>query len=183
MLPTSNKINLYPSTWYGVATVFLVCFTIVAIVSLLLQSKLKIEAKDLKVSFVDGRLTTGGDVNDKNDSYKIGFWTPSLKTVEYWKSEKFIEDKDKWEQNITENQVVEFANILLVKKVLLGYRRSEVYGKGRSVSKPGYWWIATFKNDFTPKDFAKAYIDFWHSPDSIYVEIIRTQNVTYIDNL
>ena len=68
MLPTSNKINLYPSTWYGVATVFLVCFAIVAIVSLLLQSKLKIEAKDLKVSFVDGRLTTGGDVNDKNDS-------------------------------------------------------------------------------------------------------------------
>lgn len=51
-----------------------------------------------------------------------------------------------------------------------GYRRYEVYGKGRSNGKEGIWWVVNSSPKFTTEDLARIYQDFWGTNSSIYIE-------------
>ena len=56
---------------------------------------------------------------------------------------------------------------------VLGYRRTEVWGHGRTTLKPGWWWTMTVVTNYTVQDFIGAYRGFWKSSNAIFVEVIE----------
>ncbi len=59
---------------------------------------------------------------------------------------------------------------------MVGYRRWEVWGHGLTRFKAGWWWSMTVQKDFDPAEFSKTYRDFWHTPGTVYMEVIATES-------
>ncbi|PCJ40052.1 MAG: hypothetical protein COA99_09775 [Moraxellaceae bacterium] len=94
------------------------------------------------------------------------FWTPSEKTIKY-------EDLHPWVEAASANAADlnnEFGEILTSNDSIFGYRRYEVYGKGRGNGIEGFWWVLNSSPTFTTKDLASIYQDFWKTDSSIYIE-------------
>jgi len=51
-----------------------------------------------------------------------------------------------------------------------GFRRFEVYGKGRGGQKYGMWWVVNVSPKLTSEDLAKIYQEFWGTKGSVFIE-------------
>jgi hypothetical protein len=118
-------------------------------------------------------VTPQGDQMVQPNARRFEFWTPSAKTKDFLTKENGnIRDRDKWEEIPGEERVNEFGNVLRSNPNVLGYRRYEVWGHGRTVPKPGWWWAATVTTNYSIDDFVRAYRGFWKSSNSLFVEVI-----------
>jgi hypothetical protein len=107
---------------------------------------------------------------------RMEFWTPSAKTKDFLASEGGnIRDKDKWEIIPNEERVIEFGKLLRSDWAVLGYRRTEVWGHGRTVLKPGWWWTMTVSTNYPLEKFVLTYRNFWQSSNAVFVEVFDNQ--------
>jgi hypothetical protein len=77
-----------------------------------------------------------------------------------------------WEVIESEEPVTQFGQALRKDADVVGYRRSEVWGHGRTALKPGWWWSITVRTNYPVAKLAKTYREFWKTPSSVFVEVI-----------
>ncbi len=126
------------------------------------------------------RLWTPLVVNNLNtemivpDTLRLEFWTPSAKTKDFVSKEpKDAGDTNRnWEVIESEEMVAQFGQALRKDTDVVGYRRSEVWGHGRTGLKPGWWWSITVRTNYPVAKLAKSYREFWKTPSSVFVEVI-----------
>ncbi len=162
----------YPRTFWGVLPVVFVCATIAFVAHLLLAgpSHLQAPAQRLWTPMV---ILTNGDRSVIPEARRMEFWTPSSKTKDYLVRIKGeVYDSDKWQILSNDDPVLQFGNNLHASPGVLGYRRTEVWGHGRSGFKPGWWWTMTVATDYSVDRFASNYQAFWKSPRAVFVELI-----------
>jgi hypothetical protein len=107
------------------------------------------------------------------ESRQLEFWTPSAKTVEYLHMENGeVINTEKWEIISNDDTVLEFGDLLRTNLSILGYRRVEVLGQGRTGFKPGWWWTVNVLTNYSAGDLGRAYQDFWKPHQPVFVEII-----------
>ena len=103
---------------------------------------------------------------------RLEFWTPSVRTKDYVAQENgVVRDRDKWEIIATDEPVRQFGVLLRTNANVLGYRRAEVWGHGRTSLKPGWWWTLTVTPAYSVQSLHQAYRGFWKSTNAVYVEI------------
>ena len=111
---------------------------------------------------------------DLPDTLRLEFWTPSAKTKDFVSKEpKDAGDTNRhWEVIESEEVVTQFGQALRKDTDVVGYRRSEVWGHGRTGLKPGWWWSITVRTNYPVAKLAKSYREFWKTPSSVFVEVI-----------
>lgn len=115
----------------------------------------------------DGKETVLGETR------QMEFWTPSAKTKDYLhKDGAEVTAKEQWEAIPDDNAVADFGSVLHSNKFVLGYRRVEVWGQGRTTYKPGWWWTVGVLTNCSVGDMAKTYQGFWKNQQPVYVEVI-----------
>jgi hypothetical protein len=105
---------------------------------------------------------------------RLEFWTPSGKTKDHLAREGGgIRERDKWEAIPNDEPVQQFGNLLRTDSNVLGYRRAEVWGHGRTTLKPGWWWTMTVTTNYSVQNLLHAYRGFWKSTNAMFVERIE----------
>lgn len=105
------------------------------------------------------------------DTLRLEFWTPSVKTKEFLTREAGDTNRN-WEAIESEQLVTDFGKHLRKDPDVVGYRRTEVWGHGRTALKPGWWWSITVRTNYPVSKLAKSYREFWKTPSSVFVEVI-----------
>jgi hypothetical protein len=107
------------------------------------------------------------------ETRQLDFWTPSAKTGDYLRKEKGdVVPGEKWQIIGGEDAVVQFGNVLHSNSSVVGYRRVEVWGQGRTGLKPGWWWTVNVLTNYTAADLGRTYRDYWKMSQPIFVEVI-----------
>jgi hypothetical protein len=158
-----------PDTLFGTACCLLVCATI-AFTAWLVISPRFAPARRLWMPVV---IETNGDQTVLGETRQLEFWTPSAKTKDYLAKEggKFG-DKEKWQVLPNDAAVLQFGMVLHSNQNLLGYRRVEVWGQGRTNFKPGWWWTVNAFTNYSVVDLAHTYQTFWKAPQPVFIEVI-----------
>jgi hypothetical protein len=118
-------------------------------------------------------VTTNGTQMIRRDTLRMEFWTPSSKTKDHLARESgAISYRDKWEAIENEEPVLAFGRLLRSDSDVSGYRRAEVWGHGRTVLKPGWWWTMTVTTNYSVEKLVRAYRQFWKTPNTVFVEVI-----------
>lgn len=133
---------------------------------------------------VRGYVATAGGKLEPQDTYQMGFWTPSAATVTTWQPRDAGGrpiDIRPWQELQSDDRVVEFGAYLRKQfgpVRLNGYRRYAVAGHGRSNYKEGYWWVVSLSDNVDPDELIRVYREFWlkrqdgsYFDDKIYVEV------------
>jgi hypothetical protein len=108
-----------------------------------------------------------------NETRQMEFWTPSAKTAAYLQKEGGeVARNDQWQVIPSDDAVLQFGMMLHSNLNVLGYRRVEVWGQGRSDFKPGWWWTLNVYTNYSVGDLAEAYRNFWKAPQPLFVEVI-----------
>lgn len=118
-------------------------------------------------------IATNGDSTILGESRQLEFWTPSIKTKDFLHKENGqVVPTETWEVISNNDAVVQFGMMLHSNVNVLGYRRVEVWGQGRTTYKPGWWWTVNALTNYTAGDLAHTYEDFWKSHQILFVEVI-----------
>jgi len=121
-------------------------------------------------------VTPEGNQMIQPNTLRMEFWTPSSKTKDYLAQDGgAIRERDKWEAIPSEDRVIEFGKVLRSDSSVLGYRRAEVWGHGRTVLKPGWWWTTTVTTNYSVDKLVRTYRDFWKSSNAVFIEVIDNQ--------
>lgn len=117
--------------------------------------------------------TNGNQTTILGETRQLEFWTPSADTKDYLRKEggKVI-DSEKWEMLTNNDAVFQFGIMLRSNVSVLGYRRVEVWGHGRTGLKPGWWWTVDVLANYSVGNLASAYEAFWKSHQLMFVEVI-----------
>ena len=92
------------------------------------------------------------------ETRQMEFWTPSAKTKDYLlKDGGDIDDREKWAVIPSDEVVLQFGVVLHSNASVLGYRRIEEWGQGRTSFKPGWWWTMNVATDYSVRDLAHVY--------------------------
>ena len=118
-------------------------------------------------------IQTNGTETVLGESRQLEFWTPSAKTKDYLHMENGqVVPTETWEAISNEDAVLQFGTMLHTNLSVLGYRRIEVWGQGRTNFKPGWWWTLNVLTNYTAGDLAESYEQFWKSHQTLFVEVI-----------
>jgi hypothetical protein len=118
-------------------------------------------------------IATNGDSTIIGESRQLEFWTPSSKTKDFLHKENGqVVPTEKWEIISNDDPDLQFGMTLRTNTDILGYRRVEVWGQGRTNYKPGWWWTLDVLTNYTASDLARSYESFWKSHQIIFVEVI-----------
>lgn len=124
-------------------------------------------------------VTTNGSETVLGDYRQFEFWTPSVKTRDYLHTERGqVVELEKWEVLANEDPVLQFGTLLHSNKNVLGYRRVEVLGQGRTGFKPGWWWTVNVLTGYSAGDMGRIYQEFWKSPQAVFIEVIDNHGHT-----
>jgi hypothetical protein len=116
---------------------------------------------------------TNGNQGILGETRQMEFWTPSVKTKDYLrKYHDAVDGLDKWQVIPSDDMVAQFGSLLHSNQSVLGYRRVEVWGQGRTSYKPGWWWTMNVLTNYSVGDLAQAYRGFWKAPQPLLVEVI-----------
>jgi len=165
-----HSANTAKSFW-SFLSIVVICATLGFIALLLVPAKKTAPPRRLWTPLVINNLNTEMIVPD---TLRLEFWTPSSKTKDYLTKEtKDAGDTNRhWEVIESEELVTQFGQALRKDADLVGYRRTEVWGHGRTALKPGWWWSITVRTNYPVAKLAKTYRDFWKTPSSVFVEVI-----------
>lgn len=165
----SGGISLYPRTFWGALSVGFVCAAIVIICSHASTPKAQ-EPRRLWTPVV---IETNGNQTILGETRQMEFWTPSARTKDFIiAKDGTVFSKEKWEVIPTDETDFQFGAMLHTNANVLGYRRVEVWGHGRTSYKPGWWWSVNVTTNYTVADLTRAYMDFWKPPAPIFIEVI-----------
>ena len=162
----------YPKTFWATLPFALVCATVAFIAYLVwnVAAKPSEAPRRLWTPIV---VLTNGIQTIQLDTRRMEFWTPSAKTKDYLAKEGgAIRERDRWEVIPSDDAVVQFGMLLHSDPNVSGYRRTEVWGHGRTIMKPGWWWTMTVATNYTVDKLVGAYRGFWKSPNTVFVEVI-----------
>jgi len=107
------------------------------------------------------------------ETRQLEFWTPSAKTKDYLHTEGGnVVATERWEVLSNDDAVVQFGKVLHSSPNVLGYRRVEVWGQGRTNFKPGWWWTLNVITNYPVSDLARSYQEFWKSHQTLFIEVI-----------
>jgi hypothetical protein len=116
---------------------------------------------------------TNGTESILGESRQLEFWTPSAKTKDFLHMEKGqVVPTETWEVISNDDPDVQFGMMFHTNFNVLGFRRIEVWGQGRTTFKPGWWWTLNVFTNYTADDLAQTYEDFWKSHQPVFVEVI-----------
>jgi hypothetical protein len=169
------KIQLHSAntarSFWSFLSIVVVCATITFAIYTLVPAKKAAPPRRLWTPLVINNLNTEMIVPD---TLRLEFWTPSSKTKDYLTKEtKDAGDTNRnWEIIESEELVTQFGQALRKDADLVGYRRTEVWGHGRTALKPGWWWSITVRTNYPVAKLAKTYREFWKTPSSVFVEVI-----------
>jgi hypothetical protein len=166
-----RRAFVFPKTSWGFLSVVVICGTIAFGIHRFVP---------VKKSPAPHRLWTPLVVNNLNtemivpDTLRLEFWTPSSKTKDYVTREaKESGDTNRnWEVIASEDMVMQFGKTLRSDPDVVGYRRTEVWGHGRTALKPGWWWSITVRTNYPVPKLARTYRDFWKTSSSVFIEVI-----------
>ena len=133
------------------------------------------ETKNIETlsGFFRGTVTPDTATLPEPHTYTIGFWTPSEETAAFWTAKGRVDkEQNEWEAEATLEKNVDFGEFLSLEHAVQGYRRYRVWGQGRGTLKPGFWWVVGVENWYPPKSIVSKYVEFWDSPDAVYVEVV-----------
>jgi len=118
-------------------------------------------------------IATNGYTTIMPESRQLEFWTPSAQTKDYLHEEDgHVVPTEAWEVLSNENPNVQFGAMLHTNISVLGYRRVEVWGQGRTTFKPGWWWTVNVLTNYSAEDIAETYESFWKSHATLFVEVV-----------
>jgi hypothetical protein len=122
---------------------------------------------------------TNGTETILGDTRQLEFWTPSARTKDFL----HLDDGDviateKWEVISNDDVDLEFGKILHANKGVLGYRRVEVWGEGRTSFKPGWWWTVNVFTNYSAGELGQTYQNFWKPSAPVFVELIDNRGRT-----
>jgi hypothetical protein len=156
-------------TWCGTVVCLIVCATI-AFVAYLFVSQHPEPTRRLWLPVV---IETNGNQSVLGETRQMEFWTPSVKTKDYLsKVGGEVGRNEKWEVLASDDAVVQFGMLLHSNVNVLGYRRVEEWGQGRTTFKPGWWWTMNVIADYSAADLARIYRDYWKAPQPVLIEVI-----------
>src|ERR1051326_3431167 len=162
----------YPRTFWGVLPFALVCATIAFALYLIVPAA-PMETPSARRLWTPLVVTPEGNPMVVPDSLRLEFWRPSSKTKDYLAKDGGTAcEAGTWEAIENEEPVMQFGRLLRTDSDVLGYRRAEVWGHGRTTLKPGWWWSMTVKTNYSVAKLVRTYRDFWKSPSGIFVEVI-----------
>ena len=162
----------YPKTLWATLPFAFACATIAFIAYLFLHSSPEQSAEPRRV-WTPIVIMTNGIQTIQGDMRRMEFWTPSARTKDYVAREGGgVRERDKWEILSSDEPVIEFGKLLRSDSSVAGYRRAEVWGHGRTILKPGWWWTMTVTTNYPVDKLMRTYRDFWKSPNSVFVEVI-----------
>jgi hypothetical protein len=158
-----------PNTLSGVACCLIVCCTF-AFIAWLVISAHSTQSRRLWIPVL---VETNGNQTVLGETRQMEFWTPSAKTQDYLqKTGGTVNDQEQWEVISSDDPVMQFGMMLRSNTSVLGYRRVEVWGQGRSNFKPGWWWTINVFTNYSVVDLAHAYQNFWKMPQPVFIEVI-----------
>lgn len=155
-----------PKSFWGFLSVALVCATAVFISSQINSTKKSPPLRRLWTPLV---VNTDGKEMITPDTLRMEFWTPSSKTKDYLGKDG---TNRTWEFLESEEAVMQFGKVLRTNSEIVGYRRMEVWGHGRTSLKPGWWWSVTVRTNYPVSKLARTYREYWKMPSSLFVEVI-----------
>jgi len=160
------------ANFWSTLTVALVCATVAFLVFQYRQTSATPPAQRLWTPVV---LTPeGGETALQPATRRLDFWTPSARTKDYLAREGgAVRERDKWEILTSDEAVQQFGTLLRTNSNVLGYRRAEVWGHGRTSLKPGWWWNMTVTTNYTVQNLMQAYRGFWKSSNAVFVEVVE----------
>lgn len=153
----------------GVLNCLAICGTIAFVAYLLLGSKPDLAPRLWRPVVIE----SNGDQTVLGETRQMEFWTPSAKTKDFLHMDAgMVVTNEQWEALPSDDAVVQFGSALHSNKVVLGYRRVEVWGQGRTNYKPGWWWNVTVLTNCSAGDMATLYHGFWKNQQPVYLEVI-----------
>jgi hypothetical protein len=161
----------YPCSWPAVAGVAIISL-LLAFMSWVVLVKAGHEHISAVCNFIQHKFSPMGEIEAETSFRLIQFWTPSEKTQRDIVKDGKVPEARKWEV-VNEEKVNLFGSQLAQHHGVIGHRRCEIAGQGRSGFKHGWWWIATVKNDLKLNEFARFYSAYWGSPIEVYFEEYR----------
>jgi hypothetical protein len=119
---------------------------------------------------------TNGSQAVLGDMRQFEFWTPSAKTKDYLhKEDGEVVAEERWEAIPSDDIVNQFGQTLHSNQNVLGYRRVEAWGQGRSNFKAGWWWTVNVFSNYSAVEMGRAYQDFWKSRQGVFIEVIDSR--------
>jgi hypothetical protein len=116
---------------------------------------------------------TTGNETILPESRQLEFWTPSAETRNYLHEENGqVVPTETWEVISNDDANEQFGAMLHTNTDVLGYRRVEVWGQGRTTFKPGWWWTVNVLTNYSAGDLSRSYETFWKSHQTLFVEVI-----------
>jgi hypothetical protein len=165
----NESTSACPKKCCGTACCLFVCATIAFIAYLVISPKSG-QSRRLWMPVV---VETNGNQTVMGETRQLEFWTPSARTKDYLPKENGeVVDTEKWEAIPSDDAVLQFGMVLHSNLNVLGYRRVEVWGQGRTSFKPGWWWTVNAFTNYSVVDLAHSYEKFWKTPKPVFVEVI-----------
>jgi len=169
----SGDVIVGPNTLFGAVSFVSVCATIAFLAYLFAPSHEQSPPRRLWMPVV---IETNGVQTILGESRQLEFWTPSAETKNYLDKENGqIAAAEQWEAISNDDTVLQFGAALRSNPDVLGYRRVEVWGQGRTKFKPGWWWTLNVLTNYSAGDLEHAYEDYWKSPQTLFVEVIENR--------
>jgi hypothetical protein len=162
-------MNEQPQNNSGALLMVIIC-AVIAFITYLVVSQHPEPSRRLWMPVV---VETNGNQTVLGETRQMEFWTPSAQTKDYLhKDGGEVDGKDKWQVIPSEDALIQFGALLHSNVNVLGYRRVEVWGQGRSSFKPGWWWTMNVFTNYSVGDLGRAYQDFWKSSQPVFIEVI-----------
>jgi hypothetical protein len=158
----------YPRTFWGTLPYAFVCATIVLVTYFLAPHAAP--ARRLWLPIV---VETNGSQMILGDTRQMNFWTPSARTGDFiTKSGGPVSAPDKWQVIASDEPVMQFGLLLHSNANVFGYRRTEVWGRGRTIFKPGWWWTVNVTTNYSVAELGNAYQAFWKCSSPVFIEAV-----------
>jgi hypothetical protein len=159
----------YPRTIWGTLPYAFVCATIVLVAYFFAVPR----AAPARRLWVPTVVEANGSQTSLGETRQMNFWTPSARTGEYMaKSGQTENDPKSWQSIASDEPVMQFGMLLHSNADIFGYRRTEVWGHGRSVFKPGWWWTVNVTTNYSVADLGKTYQSFWKCSTPVFIEVV-----------
>lgn len=150
----------------------LLCGTIILAAYLIGNHKPTFQPRRLWIPAV---VDKNGGVTVLDETRQMNFWTPSLRTKEYLMQGGATNSPDQWQVLSNDEPILRFGMMLHSNASVFGYRRTEVWGHGRSFFKPGWWWSVNVATNFSATDMGRVYQDFWKCKTPVFIEVVESR--------
>ncbi len=161
----------YPRTFWGTLPYAFVCAAVVLVAYVCAP-----HAPPLRRLWLPVVVDKNGAETVMGETEQMNFWTPSVQTKDYLsQAGGSPTDPDRWQILSNEDLVMQFGLLLHSNANILGYRRTVVWGHGRSVFKPGWWWTVNVHTNFTAAEMARTYQTFWKDSTPVFIEVVQNR--------